>query len=189
MTPNPNTDQSDTETASKPHPARRDFLYIATAATGVVALGGAAWPLVNQMNPSADVMAVNKVDVDLADVPLGARVTVKWHGKPIFIDHRPEKRIALAVADDHSPTLLDPATDAERVQRPEWLVVIGICTHLGCIPLGQANGDPRGKWDGWFCPCHGSVYDTAGRVRRGPAPLNLYLPPYKFLTDTQIRIG
>jgi len=174
---------------SVPSKARRDFLYVATAATGTVAVGAAVWPLINNMNPSADVTAVSVIEVDVKDLPLGARLTVKWHGKPIFIDHRTKERIAMAVADDHSPTLLDPATDASRAQRAEWLVVIGVCTHLGCIPLGQKPGDPVGKWDGWFCPCHGSQYDTAGRVRRGPAPYNLYLPPYKFLTDTLIRIG
>ncbi len=168
---------------------RRDFLYIATAATGAVATGAAIWPLVDSMNASADITALSSIEVDVSDVALGTRITAKWHGKPIFIDHRTKERIALAVADDNSPTLIDPATDAERAQRPEWLVVIGVCTHLGCIPLGQGPSDPVGDWSGWFCPCHGSEYDTAGRVRRGPAPLNLYLPPYKFITDTLIRIG
>lgn len=168
---------------------RRDFLYYTTAATGAVALGAAVWPLVNAMNPSADVVAFNAIKVDLADIPLGARVTLKWRGRPIFIDHRPPKRIALARADDNFPDFIDPATDTERAQRSEWLVVIGVCTHLGCIPLGQKTGEPVGAWDGWFCACHGSVYDTAGRVRRGPAPRNLDLPPYTYLSDTVIQIG
>ncbi len=116
------------------------------------------------------------------------RVTAKWRGKPIFIDHRPPKEIEEARAVDVS-TLRDPATDADRVIKPEWLVVIGICTHLGCVPLGQAAGDPRGQYGGWFCPCHGSVYDTAGRIRLGPAPLNLFLPPYKFTSDDVIQVG
>ncbi len=171
------------------HPGRRDFLFVATAATGAVATAAAAWPLINSMNPSADVTAGAVINVDVSDLPLGARLTLKWQERPIFIDHRTDKRIAMALADDHSATLIDPATDAQRVQRPRWLVVIGVCTHLGCIPLGQTEGDPVGNWGGWFCPCHGSQYDTAGRVRRGPAPLNLYLPPYKFLSDTVIRIG
>ncbi len=169
--------------------SRRDFLYYATAAAGAVATGAAVWPLINAMNPSADVKALANIEVDVSDVPLGARITLTWAQRPIFIDHRTEERIALARADDDNPDLIDPATDAERAQRPEWLVVIGVCTHLGCIPLGQKEGDPTGKWKGWFCVCHGSIYDTAGRVRRGPAPRNLDLPPYEFKTDTIIRIG
>ncbi len=167
---------------------RRDFLYVATATTGAVATGAAIWPLVNSMNPSAEVRASALVEVDLSDIDTGARITLKWNGRPIFIDHRPQARIDAARADDNAP-MPDPATDAERVQRPEWLVVIGVCTHLGCIPLGQDVGDPLGDWGGWFCPCHGSHYDTAGRIRKGPAPLNLYLPPYRFLSDSLIRIG
>lgn len=173
----------------KPTKGRRDFLYYATAATGAVVAGAAVWPLINSMNPSSDVTALSSVVVDLSDVPLGARITVKWSSRPVFIDHRTSERIAMARADDNNPDLIDPATDAERVQRPEWLVVIGICTHLGCIPLGQKDGDPVGDWGGWFCPCHGSHYDTAGRIRRGPAPRNLDLPPYKFSSDTLLKIG
>ncbi len=168
---------------------RRDFLYFATGATAALTAGAALWPLVNAMNPSADVTALSSIKVDLADVPVGIRITVKWRGRPVFIDHRPEKRIAEARVDDKNFDLIDPATDASRAQRPEWLVVIGVCTHLGCIPLGQSEGDPRGGWDGWFCPCHGSHYDTAGRIRKGPAPRNLDLPPYAFETDTLVAIG
>ncbi len=168
---------------------RRDFLFFATAGTGAVAFGAVTWPLIDSMNPSADIAAMSSVRVDVSDLALGARLTLKWHGRPIFMDHRTEKRIALARVDDNNLELTDPAADAERAQRPEWLVVIGVCTHLGCIPLGQNVGDPVGKWGGWFCPCHGSVYDTAGRVRRGPAPRNLDLPPYTFLSDTVIKIG
>ena len=168
---------------------RRDFLYYVTASTGAVATAAAVWPILDSMNPSADVTAFSKVEIDLADVVPGARITVKWNGRPVFIDHRTESRIAAARADDSNPALIDPATDAERAQRPEWLVQIGVCTHLGCIPLGQADSDPRGEWDGWFCPCHGSVYDSAGRIRRGPAPRNLDLPPYGFVTDTLLGIG
>lgn len=172
----------------KPDEKRRDFLYFATAGTAAVATGAAVWPLINSMNPTADVAALNSIEVDLADVALGSRITVKWHGKPIFIDHRPAAEIARSRADDGAP-MPDPATDAQRVQRPDWLIVIGVCTHLGCIPLGQAFGSPRGEWGGWFCACHGSQYDTAGRIRKGPAPKNLYLPPYVFKTDTLIKIG
>jgi len=171
-----------------PSLVRRDFLYYATAGTAAVATGAAVWPLIDNMNPSADITALSVIEVDLADIVLGARVTVIWQQKPIFIDHRTKKRIAEARADDHT-RMLDPALDSQRAQRPEWLVQIGICTHLGCIPLGQHAGDPRGRWDGWFCPCHGSVYDAAGRIRQGPAPRNLDLPPYKFKTKTLLSIG
>ncbi len=183
------SEQTLTEDESVPDKKRRDFLYIATAATGAVATGAAIWPLVDSMNPSAEVVAVDKVEVDVSDLERGSRLTLKWHGRPIFIDHRTDKEIELARADDNNPDLRDPATDASRVQNPEWLVVIGVCTHLGCIPLGQEMGEPRGQWGGWFCPCHGSVYDTAGRIRKGPAPENLWLPPYKFTSDTIIKIG
>lgn len=169
--------------------ARRDFLYYATAGAGAIATGAAIWPLVNSMNPSADVTALSSIDVDLEGIEVGTRITLKWQGKPIFIDRRTQEQIALAQADDGNAELIDPARDAERAERPEWLVVIGICTHLGCVPLGQESGDPLGDWKGWFCPCHGSHYDTAGRIRKGPAPRNLDLPPYTFVTDTLLRIG
>ncbi len=167
---------------------RRDFLYLATGATA--ALGGvlAIWPLIDAMNPAADVLAMASVEVDLAPIELGQRVTVKWRGRPVFIDHRTPEQIARARADD-SADLKDPEPDSVRVQREEWLIVIGICTHLGCVPLGQKEGDPRGDWGGWFCPCHGSHYDTAGRIRKGPAPKNLYLPDYVFLAGDRVRIG
>lgn len=169
-------------------PARRDFLYVATIAVGAVAVGAAIWPLIDSMNPSADVSALSEIDVDLSAVETGARITLKWHGKPVFIDHRTEKRIAEARSDDLAE-MRDPEPDSARAQRPEWLIQIGVCTHLGCIPLGQNPGDPVGEWNGWFCVCHGSVYDTAGRIRKGPAPRNLDLPPYKFISDTLVVIG
>lgn len=168
--------------------ARRDFLYYATAGAGAVAAGAAVWPLINSMNPSADVTALSSIEVDLDGVEVGTRITLKWQEKPVFIDRRTQEQIALARADDGAD-LIDPAPDADRAERPEWLIVIGICTHLGCVPLGQHSGDPLGDWKGWFCPCHGSHYDTAGRIRKGPAPRNLDLPPYTFLTDTRVRIG
>uniref|UniRef100_UPI0040486895 ubiquinol-cytochrome c reductase iron-sulfur subunit n=1 Tax=Yoonia sp. TaxID=2212373 RepID=UPI0040486895 len=169
-------------------PARRDFIYYATAGAGAVVTGAAVWPLVNSMNPSADIIALSTIDIDLENVEVGTRLTFLWAGKPVFIDRRTQAQIDLAVADD-TADMIDPATDAERAERQEWLVVIGICTHLGCVPLGQNTGDPLGDWKGWFCPCHGSHYDTAGRIRKGPAPRNLDLPPHTFLTDTTLRIG
>ncbi|WP_108862295.1 ubiquinol-cytochrome c reductase iron-sulfur subunit [Ruegeria sp. Alg231-54] len=168
--------------------SRRDFLYYATTSAVVVATGAAIWPLINSMNPSADVSAQAVVDVDLEGVGPGTRITVKWKGKPVFIDHRTTERIELAQEDDTVP-MIDPEPDAARVQRPEWLVVVGVCTHLGCIPLGQGGSEPVGDWDGWFCPCHGSHYDTSGRIRKGPAPRNLDVPPYEFTSDTRIKIG
>ncbi|MBQ4823834.1 ubiquinol-cytochrome c reductase iron-sulfur subunit [Leisingera sp. HS039] len=167
---------------------RRDILYYATGGTAAVATGAVVWPLIDSMNPSADVSALSVVQVDLEGVEPGSRITLKWKGKPVFIDHRTEVRIAQARADD-AETLIDPELDAERVQKPEWLIVVGVCTHLGCIPLGQGSGDPTGGYGGWFCPCHGSHYDTSGRIRKGPAPRNLDVPTYEFVTDTLVKIG
>jgi len=168
--------------------SRRDFLAIATSTVGVAGVGLAAWPLVDSMNPAADVLALSTTVVDLSPVAVGQSITPVWRGKPIFVRHRTAKEIAQAVKDD-TADMVDPQKDADRVQKPEWLIVIGICTHLGCIPLGQKPGDPRGEFGGWFCPCHGSNYDTSGRIRKGPAPRNLDLPPYAFITDTTIKIG
>jgi ubiquinol-cytochrome c reductase iron-sulfur subunit len=169
-------------------PPRRDFLFIAAGA--ICGVGGVAalWPFVDALNPSADVLAFSTTEVDLAPIARGQRVTVIWRGQPVFIDHRTDAQIAAARGDD-TADLLDPARDDQRVKQPEWLIIVGVCTHLGCIPLGQRAGDPRGGFGGWFCPCHGSQYDTSGRVRRGPAPKNLVVPPYQFLSDTSIRIG
>lgn len=168
--------------------SRRDFLTLLAATTGVIGGASALWPFVASMNPAKDTLAQSTTEVDLAPVQLGQRLTVVWRGKPVFIDHRPKEEIEKAdqvnVAD-----LRDPQSDAERVKKPEWLVVVGICTHLGCIPLGQKATDDRGAFGGWFCPCHGSVYDTSGRIRQGPAPQNLAVPPYAFTNDTQIKIG
>ena len=167
---------------------RRDFLLIATGAVGAVGAALAAWPFIHSMNPAADTLALASTGVDLAPVEVGQRITVVWRGKPVFIDHRAEKEIQAAEAVPLSE-LVDPQPDNERVKKPEWLVVVGVCTHLGCIPLGQKSGDPRGEYGGWFCPCHGSHYDTSGRIRKGPAPLNLAVPPYEFTDETIIKIG
>ena len=168
---------------------RRDFLLLATATVATAGFGFAAWPFVDSMNPAADVRAVSTAEFDLAPIQLGQRITVVWQGRPVFIDRRTPAQIARAKADDGNPDLIDPATDASRVKREEWLIVVGICTHLGCIPLGQRSNDPVGDWGGWFCPCHGSHYDTSGRIRKGPAPKNLVVPPYTFFDGDRIRIG
>ena len=167
---------------------RRDFLDLVAWSTVAVGAGALVWPLLDQMNPSADVLALSSIEVDLTPIEVGQAVTVKWRGKPVFIRRRTEEEIKAA---DAVPLgdLRDPQTDAQRAQKPEWLVVIGVCTHLGCVPLGNKQGEPRGDFGGWFCPCHGSHYDTAGRIRKGPAPLNLLLPDYAYLTDTSVRIG
>jgi ubiquinol-cytochrome c reductase iron-sulfur subunit len=168
---------------------RRDFLYLATAATAVAGTAAAVWPFVDNMNPARDLLAEASTELDLGSIEPGQRVTVTWRGQPVFVVRRTPEEIARARADDGSPSLIDPEPDALRVQRPEWLVVVGVCTHLGCIPLGQRPVEPRSEYGGWFCPCHGSKYDSAGRVRRGPAPRNLAVPPYAFITDERVRIG
>ena len=167
---------------------RRDFLTLATGALGAVGAVAFIWPLINSMNPAADVLALSSTEADLGPVQEGQAITVVWRGKPIFIRHRTAKDIQEARAVNVAE-LRDPETDEKRVKKPEWLVMIGICTHLGCIPLGQKPTDPKGEFDGWFCPCHGSQYDTSGRIRKGPAPQNLAIPPYAFTADTSIRIG
>ncbi len=168
---------------------RRDFLVIAGNAFAAVGAAVVLWPFIDSMNPSADVAALASTEVNLEPIALGQRITVLWQGKPIFIDHRTPEQISRARADDTNKNLIDPATDASRVQREDWLIMIGICTHLGCIPLGQKSTDPLGDWDGWFCPCHGSHYDTSGRIRKGPAPRNLDVPLYTFVSDNVVKIG
>ncbi|WP_309665581.1 ubiquinol-cytochrome c reductase iron-sulfur subunit [Tabrizicola sp.] len=176
---------------------RRDFLYYATAGAGAVATGAAVWPLVNQMNPSADVQALASIFVDVSAVEVGTQLTVKWRGKPVFIRRRTPEEIEAARA-----TTLDELPDAmaENANKPdadaadanrtldeagEWLVMMGVCTHLGCVPLGDGSGD----FGGWFCPCHGSHYDTSGRIRKGPAPRNLPVPVAVFEDATTIKLG
>lgn len=164
-------------------PTRRDFLYLATGAFAAVGAANIVWPLIDQMNPDASVKALAAVEIDVSDVETGQSITALWRGKPVFIRRRTAKEIAEARAttlDD----LPDPQPDTARVVKDEWLVMIGVCTHLGCVPLGQA-----GDYGGWFCPCHGSHYDTSGRIRKGPAPTNLEIPPYEFLDDARIKIG
>jgi len=168
-----------------PDTGKRDFLYIASAAVGVVAVGGVVWPLINQMNPDASVLALASIEYDLSKIQTGQAVTIKWRGMPVFVRNRTQKEIdaARAVPMDQ---LKDPQLDQDRVMKghDNWLIMIALCTHLGCIPIGES-----GDYGGWLCPCHGSQYDTSGRIRKGPAPKNLVIPPYKFLTDTKIQIG
>ncbi|MCA8879590.1 MAG: ubiquinol-cytochrome c reductase iron-sulfur subunit [Rhodobacteraceae bacterium] len=177
--------------------SRRDFLFYATAGAGAVAAGAAIWPLANQMNPSADVQALSSIRVDVSGVDIGTQLTVKWLGKPVFIRRRTEDEIDYArgvplsdLVDPHAENeniaADSPATDENRAlsEDGQWLVMMGVCTHLGCVPLGEA-----GDFHGWFCPCHGSHYDSAGRIRKGPAPRNLEVPVAKFLDDSTIQLG
>jgi ubiquinol-cytochrome c reductase iron-sulfur subunit len=183
------TDSADT--------TRRDFIFIATGAMAAVGAAGALWPFIAQMNPDASVRALSTVDVDLSPLAEGQSITIKWRGNPVFIRYRTPKEIeeAKQVALDELPDPLArnanlaedaPATDENRgaKDKPQYIVMMGVCTHLGCVPLGDA-----GDYDGWFCPCHGSHYDTAGRIRKGPAPENLPIPRFEFAADTTLRIG
>jgi len=183
-------------------PNRRDVLLIAAGGFAAIGAAAALWPLLDQMNPDQSALSLATTDVDLSHIDVGQAITVMWRGKPIFIRRRADDEIAAAKSvpvDDlpdpyaRNANLPDdaPASDENRAgkDREPWLVMIGICTHLGCIPKGQAVGDNRGEFGGWFCPCHGSQYDTAGRIRLGPAPQNLAIPPYNFVSDTKIKIG
>jgi ubiquinol-cytochrome c reductase iron-sulfur subunit len=165
---------------------RRDFLVLTSYAMAGVGAAAVAWPFVDSMNPAADVMALSSIEVDVSPIAEGQEIKVKWRGKPVFIRHRTAKDIADAKAVNVAE-LRDPQKDEDRVQKgkEQWLVMVGVCTHLGCIPLGEGAGE----FNGWFCPCHGSQYDTSGRIRKGPAPLNLVVPTYTFLTDSRIKIG
>jgi ubiquinol-cytochrome c reductase iron-sulfur subunit len=181
-------------------PTRRDFLYIATGAVGAVGAAFAAWPFIDQMNPSSAVLALASIEADISTVQPGQQVIFKWRGHPLFVRRRTPKEIAEARAVPLSElpdpvarnaNLSDdaPATDANREYKPEWLVLIGVCTHLGCTPTVSTPQAPQGEYGGWLCHCHGSQYDTAGRIRKGPAPQNLAVPPYQFLSDTKIKVG
>lgn len=167
---------------------KRDFLYLTAGAMAAVGAGSLVWPFVHSMNPAADTLALASIDVNLSAIEVGQAVTVTWRGKPVFIRRRTPEEISEARSVDMS-ALPDPQADAERVQKDEWLIMVGVCTHLGCVPLGQKEADSKGDFGGWFCPCHGSHYDTSGRIRKGPAPTNLAVPEYEFLTDTNVRIG
>ncbi len=187
-------------TAENPH--RRDFIVIAAQAFAGVGAALALWPFIQQMNPDASTQAAASLEVDLSPVKEGQAITVLWRGKPVFVRNRTKEEIATAVevkiADLVDPSARNddlpertPATDLNRTKKghENWIVLVGICTHLGCIPKGQSIGDARGDFGGWLCPCHGSHYDTAGRIRKGPAPRNLEVPPYDFVSDSKIKIG
>ena len=169
---------------------KRDFLQLIGISAAGIGIGAIVWPLIDSMNPSADVLALSSVDVEIGAIPAGQGVTFQWRGKPVFVRHRTPEEIKTDQAVPMS-ALIDPAPDSARVKagHDPWVVMVGICTHLGCIPLGNKPTDPRGEFGGYFCPCHGSQYDAAGRVRHGPAPSNLPLPPYEFVSDTKVKIG
>jgi len=162
---------------------RRDFIFTASYALGAVGVGATVWPLIDQMNPDASVKALASTEVDVSAVEPGQSITVLWRGKPVFIRRRTEEEIAKA-KDVKLEDLPHPETDEERAKNPEWLVMLGVCTHLGCVPLGD-----KGEYGGWFCPCHGSHYDTSGRIRKGPAPTNMEVPKYEFVNANTIKIG
>ena len=167
-------------------PTRRDFLYIATGAFAAVGVGAVAWPLIDQMNPDAAVLSAGApITIDISTIAEGGILTVLWRGSPWFFRHRTQKEIQEA---ESAPLdqLKDPEADSARVKpgKAQWLIVSGVCTHLGCTPIGH-----KGPYDGWYCPCHGSIYDTSGRIRSGPAPKNLPVPTYSFLSDTKIQLG
>jgi len=162
---------------------RRDFLFTASYALGAVGVGAAVWPLIDQMNPDASVKALATTEVDISEVGLGKTITVLWRGKPVFIRKRTQEEIVEAQS-VKLEELKDPQKDQDRVKKDEWLVMVGVCTHLGCVPLGN-----KGDFNGWFCPCHGSHYDSSGRIRKGPAPTNLEIPKYEFVNNNTIKIG
>ncbi len=162
---------------------RRDFIFTASYALGAVGVGATVWPLIDQMNPDASVKALATTEVDVSAVEPGQSITVLWRGKPVFIKRRTKEDIAKA-REVNLQDLKHPEKDEDRAKDPEWLVMLGVCTHLGCVPLGD-----KGEYGGWFCPCHGSHYDTSGRIRKGPAPTNMEIPKYEFVNSNTIKIG
>jgi ubiquinol-cytochrome c reductase iron-sulfur subunit len=174
--------------AENPDNKRRDFLQLSTITLGAVGTAGFIWPFLKSMNPAEDTLALGTTEVDISSIEEGQSITVKWRGKPVFIRKRTKTEIEEAKAVNISD-LKDPEQDVNRVKKEEWLILVGVCTHLGCVPLGQKLTDTKGEYNGWYCPCHGSHYDTSGRILKGPAPENLPVPPYSFLNDTTIKIG
>jgi ubiquinol-cytochrome c reductase iron-sulfur subunit len=167
---------------------RRDFLNLTAASVTAFGAASVAWPFISSLNPSKDVLALSSTEVDIGQIAEGQAITVMWRGKPVFIRHRTAAEIEQAKKDD-TADMKDPQPDEARAEKPQFLILVGVCTHLGCIPLGQKDVEPKGPFGGWYCPCHGSAYDTSGRIRRGPAPLNLPVPEYTYLSDTLVRIG
>ena len=167
---------------------KRDFLIVSTYALAGIGAAAFVWPLIDQMNPAADTLALASTEIDLSSFEEGQAITVKWRGKPVFVRHRTDDEIKQA-QEVSLEGMRDPQNDSERVTKEKYIVLVGVCTHLGCVPLGQKSGDVKGQYGGWFCPCHGSHYDHSGRIRKGPAPTNLEVPSYKFLSDTVIKIG
>lgn len=170
---------------------KRDFIFIATGAVAAAGTAAVAWPLVAQMGKAADTLAAGSIEIDLTKIPEGQQLKTLWRGKPVFVRHRTAAEIQKAEADDSADNLIDPETDNARLIAgpsgevdPRFLVMVGVCTHFGCVPVGEA-----GEYDGWYCPCHGSHYDTSGRIRKGPAPKNMVIPPYAFVSDTVIKVG
>jgi ubiquinol-cytochrome c reductase iron-sulfur subunit len=174
--------------SEKPDSKRRDFLQLSTLSIGAVGTAAFIWPFLKSMSPAEDTLALGTTEVDISSIEEGQSVTVKWRGKPVFIRKRTKDEIDEAKT-VNLEDLKDPEEDINRVKKDEWLVLVGVCTHLGCVPLGQKLTDSKGEYNGWYCPCHGSHYDTSGRIRKGPAPENLAVPPYSFLNDTTIKIG
>ena len=168
--------------------SRRDFLHLTTISIGGIGTAVFMWPFLKSMNPAEDTLALGSTEVDLTNINVGQAKTVKWRGKPVFIRRRTSEEI-LEANDVDLKSLRHPENDKNRIQKEEWLVLLGVCTHLGCVPLGQKMSDSKGEYNGWFCPCHGSHYDSSGRIRKGPAPENLAVPPYTFINDTTIKIG
>jgi ubiquinol-cytochrome c reductase iron-sulfur subunit len=167
---------------------RRDFLNLTAASVTAFGAAAVAWPFISSLNPSKDVLALSSTEVDIGQIGEGQAITVMWRGKPVFIRHRTAAEIEKAKQED-TAEMKDPQPDEARAQKPAFLVLVGVCTHLGCIPLGQKDVEPKGEYGGWYCPCHGSQYDTSGRIRKGPAPTNLAVPEYQYLSDTLVRIG
>jgi len=181
-------EQNQQSSSEKDKNTRRDFIYLSSITVGGAGVAAFIWPFLKSMNPAEDTLALGSVEIDLSNIIVGQSITVKWRGRPVFIRRRTQDEISEANNVDIA-SLRDPIEDKNRVQQEEWLILEGVCTHLGCVPLGQKMSDTKGEFGGWFCPCHGSHYDTSGRIRKGPAPDNLPVPPYKFITDTVIQIG
>ncbi len=182
-------DKSNTEINNESNKdKRRDFLYLASISIGGLGAASFMWPFIKSMNPAEDTLALGTIEVDLSAIEVGQSITVKWRGKPVFIRRRTKEEIVEAQEVNVS-MLRDPVIDSDRVQKDEWLVLEGVCTHLGCVPLGQKVSDIKGEYNGWFCPCHGSHYDSSGRIRKGPAPENLPVPPYNFINENTILLG